>query len=59
MSTKKYKIIVPKSDLEKQYERLFKITNKAIEEENYSLEQPPAYKIVQSVTTYGAYEEPV
>jgi len=28
-------------------------------DEELSLEQPPAYRIVDSFTTYGAYEDPI
>jgi len=44
--------------IEKEYRNFFQ-ENKAPINENQSLEQPSPYPIIQSFTTYGAYEEPI
>lgn len=50
-----------KSKLEVEYEKLFKpsVAPMIVKETQTSLKQPSQLKIVQSVVTYGAYEEPV
>ena len=49
-----------KTELEKQYEELFKpITTQPESSENYSLAQPSPLKTVPSIVTYGVYEEPI
>lgn len=51
-----------KSDLEKEYEKLFQknLTEWLIAMERLqSLRQPSPLRIVDSVVTYGAYEEPI
>lgn len=46
--------------LEDQYGELFRYNPATIiEGEGDSLEQPSPLKIVPSLTTYGAYEEPI
>lgn len=45
--------------LEKQYAELFRGLNFVALPEEGSLEQPSPLMIVPSLTTYGAYEEPV
>lgn len=55
MSTKKSE----KSHLEKVHEKLLKIAKKETADQNKTLEQPSAYKTIHSVTTYGAYEDPI
>lgn len=47
--------------LEEQYSELFRYNPSHIisEAEGDSLEQPSPLKIVPSLTTYGAYEEPI
>jgi len=47
-----------KTELEKQYEELFTPRLPLLTLEDDSLEQPSPLKIVQSITTGGAYEEP-
>lgn len=44
---------------EKPDTKLFKLNDKLISQENQSLEQPSPYTVVQTFTTYGAYEDPV
>ncbi|MDP2681886.1 MAG: hypothetical protein Q8P28_03630 [Deltaproteobacteria bacterium] len=58
MSIKKERVYI-ESDLEKQYKKYFTFREKEAIEEKESLEQPSAYKIIQSVTTYGAYDKPL
>lgn len=50
-----------KSRLEIEYEELFKIKlpSEPLFSPNVSLEQPSQLKIIQSVVTYGAYEDPI
>lgn len=48
-----------KSHLEKVHERLLKIAKEKPAEQNKTLEQPSVYKTIHSVTTYGAYEDPI
>jgi len=48
-----------KGSLEDRYLELFQFKRAVVEEEDWSLEQPSPSKIVPSVTTYGAYDEPV
>lgn len=38
---------------------LFRLNEKLLAQENQSLEQPSRYQIVQTFTTYGAYEDPI
>ena len=56
-STKKTK----EMSLEEQYKQLFTYNNSLqyIDIEESSLEQPSPLVIVPSLTTYGAYEEPI
>lgn len=42
-----------------EYRRFFGCDEKYTLSSTESLEQPSAYKIVKTVTTYGAYEEPI
>lgn len=46
-----------KQPLEKQYEQFFQPEERV--PTTRSLEQPSQYKIVRTVTTYGAYEDPI
>lgn len=46
-------------DIEKLYEEQFSIRRHYQEPETDSLEQPTIYKVVETVTTYGAYEDPI
>ena len=57
----KKKQAVPKSKLETQYEELFRQlqTTWVVPHENSSLAQPTPLKVLPSVVTYGAYEEPI
>ena len=49
-----------KPQIEKTYESLFVIPNGAKrDDDNSSLEQPTIYEAVETVTTYGAYEDPL
>ncbi|MBI4337386.1 MAG: hypothetical protein HY683_06125 [Chloroflexi bacterium] len=47
--------------LEEKYAELVKMVQVPVPAQPYrdNLEQPSPLKIVQSVTTYGAYEEPI
>lgn len=45
--------------LEEQYQEYFKLNQVLIQSDEGSLEQPSPLMIVPSLTTYGAYEEPV
>lgn len=46
--------------LEEQYGELFRYNPSLVSQDNGdSLEQPSPLKIVPSLTTYGAYEEPI
>lgn len=48
-----------KPNIERLYEELF-VTLRSVEEQDAkSLEQPTIYKVVETVTTYGAYEDPL
>jgi len=44
---------------ETEYEELFKTPITTVPSQHESLAQPSPLKIVDSVTTYGAYEEPI
>jgi hypothetical protein len=58
MATKKQTL--KKTELEKQYEELFKPTTIWPESsENYSLAQPSPLKTVTGILTYGVCEEPI
>ncbi|MGE3153398.1 MAG: hypothetical protein AB7G48_04325 [Nitrospiraceae bacterium] len=47
-------------NLERQYETIAKRVGPTfLRPEDQSLEQPTPYRIVQTVTTYSAYEEPI
>ena len=48
-----------KNDLEHVYEQLFQTETKPPEPQRESLAQPTPLKVVETVTTYGAYEEPI
>ena len=48
-----------KNDLEYVYEQLFQTETKPTEPQRESLAQPTPLKVVETVTTYGAYEEPI
>ena len=49
-----------KPKIEKRYEELFKIPKRpTASDDNQSLEQPTTYEAVETVTTYGAYEDPL
>ncbi len=50
-----------RSQLEIEYEELFKIKRpiELLPSQDASLEQPSQLKIIQSVVTYGAYEDPI
>ena len=48
-----------KEKLETQYEELFRTPVTTVAGPRESLAQPSPLKIVDSVTTYGAYEEPI
>ena len=53
-----------KAKLETQYQELFRVQEGSRPapgepEHDQSFEQPSPLKIVQSVTTYGAHEEPI
>lgn len=45
--------------IEKQYLQYFVPRQNYGADETYSLEQPSIYEVVETVTTYGAYEDPV
>lgn len=45
--------------LEEQYSELFKFQQVMAQPEEGSLEQPSPLMIVPSLTTYGAYDEPI
>ena len=56
---KKNKKTRGKEELETQYEKLFRTPTTTVAGPRQSLAQPSPLKIVDSVTTYGAYEEPI
>lgn len=47
------------NSLEEMYTNILKISHTTAPEDTNSLEQPSTYHIVQTVTTYGAYEKPI
>ena len=48
-----------KTNLERQHQTILEgVGTTFVVQENQSLEQPTPYRIVQTVTTYSAYEEP-
>lgn len=59
MKTKKTKE-VPKTDIELQHQNIVRdVGAKFLQPDTQSLEQPTPYRVVQTVTTYSAYEEPI
>ena len=48
-----------KASVEKQYEQYFVPRQDRGSNEAVSLEQPTIYEVVETVTTYGAYEDPI
>lgn len=47
------------SPLERRYRDLFKVPETGSEVDESSLEQPTPYKVVETITTYGPYQEPL
>jgi len=45
--------------LEDQYRDIVRVSPAVLRSDNESLEQPSPLKVVRSITTYGAYEEPI
>lgn len=57
-------VVMPAKDkqprkLQEQYQELFRALPGLMKADSESLEQPSPLKVVPSVTTYGAYEEPI
>jgi len=48
-----------KEKLEKDYKKYFRFERRPEEDEQKRLEQPHSGKIITTVTTYAAYEEPI
>lgn len=46
-------------DLEEAYREIFVVQVEQIPLAQMDLRQPHAYRVVRSVTTYGAYEQPI
>ncbi len=59
MAEKKEKPSQLKKSIESQYLEIVVKPFTTHGTDDYSLEQPHARKIVNSVTTYGAYEKPI
>lgn len=50
---------VESQSIEEQYLQYFVPRQNYGADDTYSLEQPGIYEVVETVTTYGAYEDPV
>ncbi len=57
--TMKRKVLVTTKDLEDAYREILEVDVERVPTESMDLRQPRISKVVRTVTTYGAYEEPL